>query len=383
MDFTLTDEQKMLRDTARRFAENELAPIAANVDLDSDVPASVIRKMAELGFMGIVFPERYGGFELGEVGYCLVQEELSRACASTAVVLGGHVSIGAMAIYLAGTDEQRERFLPALTSGDRLAAFALTEPGAGSDAAAMRTTAREDGDEFVLNGQKTFITNGGIADVYSIFARTDEGRGVRGISTFIVEQDTPGFRAGPPEKKMGIRGSHTTDLFLEDVRVPKENLLGTRGQGFKVAMRTLDVGRLSLGAQCLGAAKQALDLSIRHATQREQFGGAIARLQAVQFMLAEMAADVYAIENIVYRTAQMCDNGDPFGREAAIVKLFCSEALNRVVDRAVQIHGGMGYMAEYPIERFYRDARITRIFEGTNEIQRIVIARDLLKKKMY
>lgn len=383
MDFSFNEEQTMLRDMARKFAAKELKPIAAEIDLKGEVPEAILKQMADLGFMGIVFPEEYGGFGLGEVGYCLVQEELSRACASTAVVLGGHESIGAMAIYLAGTEEQRAKFLPDLTSGKKLAAFALTEPGAGSDAAAMRTTATEEDDCFVLNGQKTFITNGGLADVYSIFARTDKGKGVHGISTFIVEKDSDGFRAGPPEKKMGIRGSHTTDIFLDNVRVPKENLLGNRGEGFSVAMKTLDVGRLSLGAQCLGVAKEALDLSILHSRQREQFGGPISRLQAIQFMLADMAADVYAMESMTYRAAAECEKGGRFSRESSIVKLFCSEALGRVVDKAVQVHGGMGYMSEYPIERFYRDSRITRIFEGTNEIQRIVIARDLLKKQKY
>ncbi len=383
MDFSFSEEQRMLQDTARKFAQNEVKPLAAQIDLECDVPESIIRQMADLGFMGIVFPEEYGGFGFGEIGYCLVQEELSRACASTSIVLGGHESIGVMAIYLAGTEEQRQKFLPELCAGEKLAAFALTEPGAGSDAAAMRTTATEEDDCFVLNGQKTFITNGGVAEVYSIFARTDEGKGTRGISTFIVEKSMPGFRAGPPEKKMGIRGSHTTDIFMENVRVPKENLMGTRGAGFKVAMHTLDYGRLSIGAQCLGAAKEALDMSITHANTREQFGGPIARLQAIQFMLAEMATDVYAMESMVYRAAAKCDSGERFTREASIVKLFCSEALGRVVDKAVQIHGGMGYMSEYPIERFYRDARINRIFEGTNEIQRLVIAREVLTSQKY
>ncbi len=368
---------------ARRFAQKELKPLAEQVDLEGKVPKSTMDKMAELGFMGMVFPEEYGGSGFGETGYCVVQEEIARACASTSVVLGGHESIGAMAIYLAGTDEQKKEFLPALTSGEKIAAFALTEPGAGSDAAAMKTTAVEEDDCFVVNGQKTFITNGGVADVYSVFARTDEGTGTHGISTFIIEKDMPGFSAGPPEKKMGIRGSHTTDIFFDNIRVPKKYMLGTRGKGFHVAMQTLDVGRLSLGAQCLGAAKEALDLSIQHANQREQFGGPISRLQAIQFMLAEMAADVYAMESMTYRTAWMCDQGMPYSRESSIVKLFCSEALDRVVDKAVQIHGGMGYMSEYPIERFYRDARIVRIFEGTNEIQRLVIARHLIKNQKF
>ncbi len=383
MDFSFSEEQRMLRDTAREFAEKEVKPLAAKIDEEGDIPRHLLDRMAEMGFMGLVFPEEYGGTGFGEVGYCIVQEELSRACMSTSVVLGGHESIGTMAIYLAGTEEQKQKYLPDLTSGKKLAAFALTEPGAGSDAASMKTSAVEDGDHWVLNGQKTFITNGGIADVYSVFARTDPGTSTRGISTFIVEKGMAGFRAGPPEKKMGIRGSHTTELFFDNLRVPKDHLLGRRGEGFLVAMRTLDVGRLSLGAQCLGAAKEVLDLSIRHARQREQFGAPISRLQAVQFMLAEMGSDVYAMESITYRAAWMADQGMPVARESAMVKLHCSEALDRVVDRAVQVHGGMGYMAEYPIERFYRDARITRIFEGTNEILRTVIAKHLLKARKY
>ena len=383
MDFKFSEDHEMLRSVAREFADKELRPIAAEVDEKADVPRHIIQQMAELGFMGCLFPEEYGGSDVGEVGYAIVLEELTRACASTSVLLGGHVSIGTMAIFLAGTEEQKRKFLPSMTSGEKMAAFALTEPEAGSDAGAMRATAVEDGDEWVLNGQKTFITNGGVADVYSVFARTDPGTGTRGISTFIVDKEMPGFRAGPPEKKMGIRGSHTSDLFFDDLRVPKDHMLGKRGEGFRVAMKTLDVGRLSIGAQCLGLAREALDLSILHATQREQFGGPIGRLQAIQFMLAEMAADVFAMESTTYRAAWMCDAGLPIARESAMVKFLCSEALGRVVDKAVQVHGGMGYMSEYPVERLYRDARITRIFEGTNEIQRLVIARHLLKAGRY
>ncbi len=383
MDFTFSDEHQMLRDVAREFAQKEVKPLAAEIDEKGDVPKKIIDRMGELGFMGLVFPEEYGGAGFGEIGYCIVLEELARACASTGVVLGGHESIGTMAIYLAGTEEQKKKYMPDLTSGKKLAAFALTEPGAGSDAAAMRTTAVEEDDGYVLNGQKTYITNGGIADVYSVFARTAQQAGTRGISTFIVEKGTPGFVIGPPQKKMGIRGSHTTDLFFENAKVPKDHMLGRRGEGFAVAMRTLDVGRLSLGAQCVGAAKELVDLSIKHAREREQFGAPLAKLQAIQFMLADMAADVFAMESMAYRAAWMCDRGMPIARESAIVKLQCTEGLDRVVDKAVQIHGGMGYMAEYPIERFYRDARITRIFEGTNEIQRLVIARNLIKAQRY
>ena len=373
----------MIRELGRKFADEELRPRAAQVDEEGEVSREILDQMAELGMMGICFPEEYDGGGFGEVGYCVMIEELARGCMSTAIVLGGHVSIGAMAIYLSGSDEQKKKWLGQMCRGEKLGAFALTEPQAGSDAGAITTNAVNKGDHFLLNGQKTFITNGGISDVYSVFAVTTPGARTRGISAFVVEADMPGFSTGKPEKKMGIRGSHTADLFFEDVKVPKENLLGEKDKGFIVAMKTLDVGRVALAAMCLGVAKEALDLSIKHAQEREQFGKPIGKLQAVQLMLADMAAQIYNLESITYRTAWMYDQGMKFTREAAICKLVASETLCSVVDNAVQIHGGMGYMSEYPIERMYRDARITRILEGTNEIQRIVIAGNLLKKGNY
>jgi len=379
MDFTFTEEHEMIRELARKFADKEVKPLAEAIDKNGEVPLELINKAAELGFLGVPFPEEYGGGDMGEIGYCIVLEEIARACLSTAVVIGGHVSIGTMAIYISGTEDQKHKFLPVLCAGEKLAAFALTEPQAGSDAGAIASFAERKGDKYILNGQKTFITNGGVADVYSVFASTDRSAGVRGITAFIVEKDMPGFRAGLPEDKMGIRGSHTTDLFFEDVEIPAGNRLGAEGEGFRIAMKTLDAGRLSLGAQCLGTAKEALALSVKHANSREQFGKPIAKLQAIQWMLAEMSTDILAMESMVYRGAWMCDAGLAFSRQSAQIKLFCSEALGRIVDKAVQIHGGMGYMREYPIERFYRDARITRIFEGTNEIQKLVIAKDVLR----
>jgi alkylation response protein AidB-like acyl-CoA dehydrogenase len=380
MDFTFNEEHEMLRDLARKYADKEVRPHAEEHDKNAEVPRAIIDKAAELGFLGIPFPEEYGGGEMGEIGYCIMLEEVTRACFSTAVVLGGHVSIGAMAVYLGGNVDQKKRLLPPMCAGEKLAAFALTEPQAGSDAAAMSTRAVKKGAHYILNGQKTFITNGGVADVYSVFAITDPGAGIKGISAFLIDKEMPGFSAGKPEDKLGIRGSHTTDLFFEDMEVPEENLLGEENQGFRVAMKTLDVGRIGIAALSLGAAREVLDLSAQHAKQRVQFGKPIAKLQAIQWMLAEMACEVYAMENMVYRTAWMCDQGLPFSREAAIAKLYCSESLAKCVDHAVQIHGGMGYMSDYPIERFYRDARITRIFEGTSEIQKLVIARDVLAK---
>lgn len=379
MDFTLTDEQEMLRDLAKRFSDEELRPLAAAVDEQEEVSREVLRKAAEIGLLGVAFPEEFDGGGMGEVGYCIAMEELARGCMSTAVVIGGHASIGAMAIHLAGSPDQKERFLKPMARGELLGAFALTEPQAGSDASAVKTSAEDRGDHYLLNGQKTYITNGGIADVYAVFAMTSPGQGTRGMSAFIVEANRPGLTCGKPERKMGIRGSHTTDLFFENVRIPKENRIGKLNQGFAVAMQTLDVGRVSLAAICLGVAKEALDLSLRHAREREQFGKPIGAQQAIQWMLADMAAQIYALESITYRTAWMCDRGLPFTRESAICKLTASESLGQIVDNAVQIHGGMGYMADYPIERFYRDARVTRIFEGTNEIQRMVLAGSLLK----
>ncbi|HLF14663.1 MAG TPA: acyl-CoA dehydrogenase family protein [Bacteroidota bacterium] len=384
MDFSLTEEQKMLRDVARRFTDEVVRPRAAEIDEKEEAPPDIIRKAAELGFLGVVFPEKYGGSGLGEVGYCLLLEEIARGCNSTAVTIGGHESLGAMAIYLAGSESQKEKYLVPLAAGDLLAAYALTEPQAGSDAGAIRTNARPASGGWLLDGNKTYITNGNIADVIVVFAVTDPDKGTHGGMTgFIIEKGFKGFRAGKPEKKMGIRGSHTTDLFFEEVFIPRENVLGPVGDGFKVAMTTLNVARVSLAAQCLGSMKELLDLSIAYANGRVQFGKPIAEQQAVQFMLSEMAADVYQIESILYRTALMVDRGVPFSRESAICKLTATEAVCRCADRAMQIHGGAGYMREYPIERLYRDARVHRIFEGTNEIQHLVIARDLNKKGSY
>jgi len=383
LDFTWSEEQEMIRQLARKFANEELRPCAVKVDEEGEVSRVVISKAAELGMLGIAFPEEYDGGGFGETGYCIMIEELARGCMSTAVVIGGHESIGAMAIYLAGNHEQKVRYLKPMARGEALGAFAITEPQAGSDAGAIKSIAEFDGRSYILNGQKTFITNGGIADIYSIFALTAPGKGTRGISAFIVEANSPGFTAGKPERKMGIKGSHTTDLYFDNVRIPPENLLGELNNGFAVAMQTLDVGRLSLAAMCLGQAKEALDLSIKHSLERQQFGKPIGDQQAIKWMLADMATQIYGLESITYRTAWLCDQKSPFSRESAICKLIGSEVLCNVVDDAVQIHGGMGYMSDYPIERFYRDARITRIFEGTNEIQRLVISGSLLKAGKY
>jgi alkylation response protein AidB-like acyl-CoA dehydrogenase len=374
-EFKFTEEQNMLREMVRDFTNNEIKPIASKIDLEGKIPEDLIKKMAEIGLLGISFPEEYGGSGFGEVGYCLMQEEIGRGCMSTATFIGAHQSIGANTIYLGGNEEQKKKFLVPLAQGEKIAAFGLTEAQAGSDSFHLKTKADIDGDEWVINGEKLWITNGGIADIISLFARTEKG-----ISAFIVETNTPGFKAGPPEKKMGIRGSVTNALSLENVRIPKDNLLGTDGRGFLLAMKTLDAGRLGLGAACLGVSKEMLELSTKYAKERVQFDHPIAQFQAIQFMLADMAVMIYNMESIVYRTATDYDLRKDISRQSAMVKLYCSEALDRIVDFAVQIHGGMGYSQELSIERFYRDSRINRIFEGTNEIQKGIIAREVIKK---
>jgi alkylation response protein AidB-like acyl-CoA dehydrogenase len=383
MDFTFTEEQVMIRDMVRKFTENEIKPRAKEIDDNGKIPREMIDKMAELGFLGISFPEKYGGSGFGEMGYCIMQDEISRGCASTATFIGAHQSIGSAGIYLFGTEEQKEKYLVPLATGKKIGAFALTEPEAGSDAVRIKTVARDEGDHYILNGRKIWITNGSFADIITVLARVEIDGKSRGVGAFIVEKDWAGFKVGKIEDKMGIKGSETAELIFEDIKIPKGNVLGRIGRGILHAMDILDVGRLGLGAATLGSAKECINLSVNFAKERTQFGQKISNFQAIQWMLADMATEAYAMESMVYRTAWLCDQGKKFSREAAMVKLFCSEALDRIVDKALQVHGGMGYMHEYPIERMYRDSRINRIFEGTNEIQRLVIARDVLKKGMF
>lgn len=384
MDFTFSEDQQMIRDMVRDFVTNEIKPRAEEIERTDAIPKELLAKAAELGLCGLAFPEEYGGAGATKVGYCLMLEELGRGSAAFATTLGAHQSIGAQTIFLDGTEAQKQKYLPPLCRGEKLAAYALTEPASGSDAAGMQTTADRVGEDYVLNGQKIWVTNGGLADVFCVFAVTDKAlRAHGGITAFIVERGFPGFRQGKQERKMGLHGSSTTQIFFEEMRVPKENVLGEIGKGFITAMKALDVGRLSLGAGCLGAAKEMTDVAIRYAKERHAFGGPIADKEAIQMMLADMAADIYVMESIVYRTAAAHDAGQKISREAAIVKFICSEAAERVIDRALQIHGGMGYSAELPVERFYRDARVNRIFEGTNEIQRLIVATDLVKRGRY
>lgn len=384
MDFSFSPEYKMFRDMVRDFAQKEVAPVAEAVDREERVPWEVIKKAAEIGLMGVPFPEEYGGAGAGEIGYCILMEEINKVCGSTAAIIGAHTGIGAMAIHLDGTEEQKQKYLVPLAEGSKIAAFALTETNAGSDAAAIQTRAVRDGDDFVMNGTKIWITNGSIADVITVFAVTDPALGARGgVTAFIIETAWPGFKRGTLEEKMGIRGSPTAEIIFEDMRVPKENVLGQFGAGFLTALKTLDVGRVSLGAGCLGGSIAALELSLDFAKNRYQFGAPIAQKQAIQWMIANMATEIEALRSMVYRAAWMMDEqglSREFSTLAAMVKLFGSEVLHRAVDNCLQIHGGMGYMKEYPVERMYRDARITRIFEGTNEIQRLVIATNLFRE---
>jgi alkylation response protein AidB-like acyl-CoA dehydrogenase len=375
MNFQLTEEQNLIRETVRGFAEKEVLPTAAERDEQERFDrALMFDKLAELGLTGIVFPEEYGGAGADYISYAIAVEELSRVCASTGVTLSAHLSLGANPIYLFGTEEQKQKYLVPLAEGSRMGAFGLTEPSAGSDAGGTRTTAVPDGDHWVLNGSKIFITNGGEAEIYIVFARTDrDAEKHHGISAFIVEKDTPGFTFGKKEAKMGIRSSPTLELIFENCRIPRENLLGEEGKGFKIAMKTLDGGRIGIAAQALGIAQGALDAAVAYARERKQFDQPIAGFQAIQFMLADMATRIEAARLVVYQAAWRASAGLSYSRESAMAKLIASETAMKVTTLAVQIHGGYGYTRDYPVERMMRDAKITEIYEGTSEVQRIVI----------
>jgi len=379
MDFELTDEQQLIRDAVREFAEAEIVPIAAEIDRDHRFPAELLPKLAEMNLMGMTFPEKEGGAGADYVSYVIAVEEISRACASTGIIMSSHNSLATWPIYTFGSRAQKDQYMHDMTSGRRLGAFALTEPAAGTDAAAGTTTATPTADGYALNGSKMFISNAPHAEVYIVFAKTDPDRGTRGISAFIVEKDTPGFAVGEAEHKMGIRGSSTPPLYFTDCRVPKEALLGEEGEGFKIAMATLDGGRIGVSAQALGIAQAALEASVDYAKERVQFGKPIANLQAIQWMIADSALEVDAARLLVYRAAACVAAGRPYSTEGAMAKLFASETATRVAGRAIQIHGGYGYTEAYPVERNYRDAKITELYEGTSEVQRMVIARSALR----
>lgn len=384
MDFEIPENLRMTVETVRRFVKQDLEPISRQVEEEDRVPEDVIQKMRELGLFGLGIPEEYGGLGMGCLGECLVYEEMGKVNACFRTIIGTNNGIGSQGIVLDGTPEQKERYLPKLASGEWIGCFALTEPEAGSDAANLKTTAELKGDHWVLNGRKHFITNGNLADTATVFALTDRAKRAKGgITAFVVEKTFPGFYVGTIERKMGMRGSHTCELIFDNCLVPRENVIGGEaniGKGFRTAMKTLDRGRLTMGASTMGSAQKLLDLSIDYARQRVQFGRPIADFQAIQSMLADMATNIYAARQMVYHAAWLKDTTkSSVIKEAAMVKLFCTEMANRVADMAVQIHGGMGYMKDYPVERYYRDLRLTRIYEGTSEIQRLVIARELLK----
>lgn len=379
MDLQFSEELEMLRTMAREFTDDRVRPEVERMEAEHRVPDELLAEMGESGLYGVAIPEEYGGSGLGETGLCLVMEEMTRGSFSLAVTYGAHASIGAMSILIGGNEEQKAEYLPKMATGEIQGAYALSEADAGSDPGAMRTTARREGDDWVLDGEKVWITHGDRADLVTVYAVTDREKGAKGgITAFLVPKETPGFQVGKVEEKMGQKGSTTVTLAFDGMRISDAQRLGEIGGGFKVAMGTLDRGRLALAANCLGCAREAHALSVDYAKQRETFGKPLAARQAIQWMLADTATELYAMETMVYRTAAMCDAGVRFTREAAATKLFASEALDRIVDRAVQIHGGMGYSAEYAVERLYRDARVTRIYEGASEIQRIVIARDVI-----
>ncbi len=384
MDFNLPEELQIMQNTIRRFVQQEIDPVSQQIEEEDRIPDHVVATMRALGLFGMSIPEKYGGLGLSALGECVVYEEISRTNASVRIRFSTNNGIGSLGLLFDGTEEQKRKYLPGIASGDKTIAFALTEPDVGSDASGIKTRAVRDGGDFVINGNKMFISNGSIADLVTVIAVTDPEKGTRGgISAFIVEKGTPGFSVGKIEKKMGLRGAATAELLFEDCRVPAENVIGGEefiGRGFQTAMKVLDKGRLTLAAASVGTAQKALDLAVDYARTRVQFGKPIGQFQLIQGMLAQMASEVFAGRQMVYRTAWEKDQGRPIRMEAAMTKLFCTEMLGRVADSALQIHGGMGYMKEFPIERIYRDSRVVRIYEGTSEIQKLVIARELLKE---
>ena len=379
MNFNLTKTQELFRQMIRDFADKEVKPLAAEIDEQERFPQETVEKMAKLGLFGIPLEKEYGGAGGDNLMYTIAVEELSRACATTGVILSAHTSLCLSPIAQFGTEEQKRKYLPKLASGEWLGAFGLTEPNAGTDASAQQTTAVLDGEEWVLNGSKIFITNGGKAHVYVIIAMTDKSQGNKGISAFIVEAGTPGFEIGTKELKMGIRGSATTELIFTNCRIPKANLLGKIGGGFAIAMKTLDGGRIGIAAQALGIAQGAMDETVKYTKERKQFGKAIGKFQNTQFQMADLHTKVQAARLLVRSAAFKKDQGMPYSADAAMAKLFAAETAMEVTTKAVQFHGGYGYTREYPVERMMRDAKITEIYEGTSEVQRMVIAANLYK----
>ncbi|GAB6039211.1 acyl-CoA dehydrogenase [Fundidesulfovibrio butyratiphilus] len=378
MNFNLTEEQVLIQKMVREFAENEVQPIAAEIDKTHKFPEATVKRMAELGILGLSIPEEFGGSGGDTLSYVLAVEELSRVCATHGVILSAHMSLGVHPIMKFGTDAQKKKYVPDLASGKKLAAFCLTEPGAGTDAASQLTVAEKKGDKYIINGSKVFITNGAYAESFIVFAMTDKAAGLKGITAFIVEKSFPGFKVGQVEDKLGICASSTTEIILKDCEVPVENMLGAEGKGFAIAMQTLDGGRIGIGAQALGIAQGALEAAITYSKERKQFKKPISANQGIQWYMAEMATNVDAARLLVYRAACMKEEGARFSKEAAMAKLFASETAMAVTTKSVQIHGGIGYTKSYPVERMMRDAKITEIYEGTSEVQKMVIAGNIL-----
>jgi acyl-CoA dehydrogenase len=379
MDMQLTEEQTMMRKMVQDFVQKEVVPEAERMERENRHPAEVIRKMGELGLMGIPIPETYGGSGMDFTSYIIAIHELSKASAALGVILSVHTSVGTNPIVKFGTDEQKKHYLPKLASGEYLGAFALTEPGAGSDAANLKTRAKKDGGHYILNGSKIFITNGMDADTFITFARTGEEPGAKGISAFILEKNTPGLIIGKNEKKMGLHGTSTVELIFEQCKVPVSQLLGEEGQGFKIAMANLNTGRIGIAAQALGIGEASLEHAVSYAKEREQFGKPIAHNQGISFKLADMATEVEAARLLTYHAAAMLERGVPCVKEVSMAKMYASKTARKAAIEAVQIFGGYGYTEDYPVERLFRDAKITEIYEGANEIQHIVIAKQLLK----
>jgi len=378
MDFQFTEEQRMLRRMVREFAEREVAPRAEEIDATDQFPHDLFHRMGEVGLLGLPFPLEYGGSDADYHAMVIALEEIARASGSLAITLDAHTSLCCEPIFCFGTRAQKKKYLPPLTRGDKIGAFGLTEPQAGSDAGATQTRAVRDGDGWVINGQKIYITNGSIADVVVLTAKTDPDKGTHGISAFIVEKGTPGFEPGRDEKKMGLKGSVTSELFFEDCRIPAENLLGEENEGFIQFLTTLDAGRIAIAAMAVGLAQAAFERSVDYAKRREQFGRPIASFQAIRWMIADMATEIDAARMMVHRAAWLKEQGQRYTKEAAMAKLLATEVSERVCHKAIQVHGGYGYVREYEVERMYRDQRLCQIGEGTNEIQRLVISRDVL-----
>ncbi len=379
MDFELTKQQRLARKIARDFAKKELEPTAEERDENMEFPTKAINKMAELGFMGISIPKEYGGSGLDSVSYVLIIEEIAKACASTAIIVSVHNSVCAYPILILGTEKQKKKYLPGLTSGKKIGAFALTEPNTGSDAASIETTAEFKGDHYILNGTKTFITNGETSDIIIVMASTDTAKGGKGITSFIVEKNFEGLKVGVKENKVGLRSSDTCELIFKDCKVPAENVLGGEGEGLHAALNTLTFGRVGVAAQALGVAECSMEECIKYAKSRKQFGKPISSFQAIQWMIADMATEIEAARYLIFKAAMLKDEGKPFVKEAPMAKLYATEVAMRTATKAIQIHGGYGCIKGHKVERCFRDAKILEIYEGTSEIQRLIIAKNVLK----